>query len=174
MTMAMSKADFMGMSAAELLRWCADGLGPDDIHRCCENLRVALDADTDVCAFNQLADRIDAEMVELPRDKDGVPIHVGSTVYLKDGHRTVVHSIDLMADSARIICWENGSGYLPFNQSDLSNKPADSLERIADDIERAEKWCDQNGHYGTGVTSVEERTLRDWAERIRKLAENED
>lgn len=29
-----------------------------------------------------LADRIDAEMVELPKDRDGAPIHVGDTVYL--------------------------------------------------------------------------------------------
>ena len=28
-----------------------------------------------------LADRIDAEMVELPKDADGVPIHVGDTVW---------------------------------------------------------------------------------------------
>lgn len=123
--------------------------------------------------LSELADRIDSEMVELPRDADGVPIHVGSTVYLKDGHKTIVHSIDLMADSACIICWENGSGYLPFNQSDLSNKPADSLERIAEDIEAAEGWRDGDGEYGTGVSSVEESTLKEWADRIRKLAEKE-
>ena len=28
-----------------------------------------------------IADRIDAEMVELPRGKDGKPIHIGDTVY---------------------------------------------------------------------------------------------
>lgn len=31
--------------------------------------------------LRKLADRIDAEMVELPKDRDGVPIHVGDTVY---------------------------------------------------------------------------------------------
>jgi hypothetical protein len=34
---------------------------------------------------SDLADRIDAEMVELPRGKDGSPIHVGDTVYGEDG-----------------------------------------------------------------------------------------
>lgn len=35
-------------------------------------------------SFNKilaLADRIDTEMVELPKDADGVPIHVGDTVW---------------------------------------------------------------------------------------------
>ena len=50
---------------------------------------------------------------------------------------------------------------------------ADSLERIADDVEAAEGWCDQNGDYGTGISSVGESTLREWADRIRKLAEKE-
>lgn len=34
-------------------------------------------------------------------------------------------------------------------------------------------WRDGDGEYGTGVSSVEESTLREWADRIRKLAEKE-
>ena len=67
--------------------------------------------------------------------------------------------------------------FLPsVNPKCLSRKnpePADSFERIAEDIEAAEDWCDQNGDYGTGITSVSEATLREWVERIRKLAEKE-
>lgn len=31
-------------------------------------------------------------------------------------------------------------------------------------------WCDQNGHYGTGVVSIGAQTLHEWSDRIRKLA----
>lgn len=34
-----------------------------------------------VYELNHIADRIDAEMMELPKDKDGEPIHVGDTIY---------------------------------------------------------------------------------------------
>lgn len=33
------------------------------------------------------AARLDREMVELPKDRDGVPIHIGDTVYLDDGRK---------------------------------------------------------------------------------------
>lgn len=42
-----------------------------------------------------LADRIDREMVELPKDMDLAPIHVGDTVYLEDGHMAKVVRIEL-------------------------------------------------------------------------------
>lgn len=55
----------------------------------------------------------------------------------------------------------------------LTHTIPDSWERIAGDIEDAEGWCDGEGEYGTGVTSVEESTLQEWADRIRKLAKRE-
>jgi len=57
--------------------------------------------------------------------------------------------------------------------SKISDERRDSWERIADDIELAEKWCDQSGSYGTGISSVTESTLNEWADRIRKLAKKE-
>ena len=50
-------------------------------------------------------------------------------------------------------------------------EPADSLERIADELEAAEGWCDKNGDYYTGLVSITESKLREWSDRIRKLTE---
>lgn len=46
-------------------------------------------------ALFALADRIDRETVELPRDKNGVPIRVGDTVYDGDGYDHTVLGIVL-------------------------------------------------------------------------------
>ena len=114
--------------------------------------------------LRMLADRIDLEMVELPRDKDGVPIHVGDTVYLKDGSKTIVHSIDLMADATNIVCWVRNSGYVPLNQSDFTHTRPDSLGRIADELD---EWCDRVDVDGDACDKP-----RDLAKRIRKLAKD--
>lgn len=57
--------------------------------------------------------------------------------------------------------------------AELMDEPADSLERIADELEAAEGWCDKNGDYDTGIVSISEPKLREWSDRIRKLAERE-
>ena len=46
---------------------------------------------------------------------------------------------------------------------------------LADRIDREmmELPRDQNGDYGTGISSVSKSTLHGWADRIRKLAEKE-
>lgn len=49
----------------------------------------------DLHELDAIADRIDNETVELPRDRDGVPIHVGDTVYLDDGRKAEVTRIEL-------------------------------------------------------------------------------
>lgn len=56
----------------------------------------------------------------------------------------------------------------------LATKQAESLERIADELEAAEGWCDQNGRYATGIVSISESKLREWSDRIRKLAKEGD
>ena len=118
-----------------------------------------------------LADRIDREMVELPRDKDGKVIHVGDTVFPEDGRASKVTCIEFshgLHDIALSVC----GNFLPVFPEHVTHEYPDSWERIADDIERAEKWCDEEGEYGTGITSVKESTLHEWADRIRKLATN--
>ena len=44
--------------------------------------RARADEHMSLRELDAIADRIDAEMVELPRDIDGVPINLGDTVYL--------------------------------------------------------------------------------------------
>lgn len=112
-----------------------------------------------------IADRIDRELVELPCDKDGVPIHVGDTVYLDDGHMAKVVRIELMQTKSCIDCLVSGGksvGYLP---SGISHKPADSWEHIANELEA---WCD-----GVDVDGDACGKPRDLADRIRKLAAKE-
>lgn len=104
--------------------------------------------------LDDLADRIDLEMVELPRDKDGEPVHLNDTVYDSRGNECHVNSMTLYSngDDATVrvgdgVCSTAVTTYV------LTHKRPDSLERIADEIEKA----DVDG-------------CADWADRIRKLA----
>ena len=102
--------------------------------------------------LNDLADRIDAEMVELPRDADGKPIHVGETVYNLDGYKHMAVSLRLYGEEDPT--WMVSMGMdACVNPSRITHERPDSLERIADEIEKADV---------DGCT--------DWADRIRKFA----
>lgn len=131
---------------------------------------------TQVANLRRIVKRIDDEMIELPKDKDGEPIRIGDVLFLSANKCHVV-SITVKADETYVGVNTDEGVFLPsVNQKHLSRKnpeSADSLKRIADEIEAAEDWCDQRGSYGTGITSVSESTLRDWADRIRKLEEKE-
>lgn len=119
--------------------------------------------------LRELADRIDREMVELPRDRDGVPIHEGDKMYLDDGRMFVVVCIKFVDNDNPFFYLTdvNRAAYMP---AELTHTRPDSFESIAADIEAAVKWCDQNGDYGTGISSVRESTFQEWSDRIRKLA----
>ena len=132
----------------------------DELRELADEAGIYSNARTKLC---ELADRIDREMLELPRDKDGVPIHVGDTVYMEDGIHTIVHSIDLMADATNIVCWVRNRGYVPLNPSDVTHTLPDSFERIADELK---EWS--KNPRGLGGSK-----LYEWADRIRKLAEKE-
>lgn len=140
-------------------KWC-DGADVDG--NACDELRV-------------LADRIDREMMELPKDADGEPIEVGDTVYCDDDpEQLIVDSFD-DPGCVYITLAKSPDGILyTIEPSRLSHdEPPDSLERIADELKGAEKWCDQNGDYDTGLVSITESKLREWSDRIRKLAAKE-
>lgn len=105
--------------------------------------------------------------MKLPLDADGVPIRIGDVivdafgeyVFVVDGYRKFPTS-EKMGFTV-----EGGRGiYEPSAFWHKKPEPADSLERIADEIEAAEEWRGQKGFYITGSM------LRKWSDRIRKLA----
>ena len=60
--------------------------------------------------FWHFADRIDAEMVELPRDRDGVPIHAGDTL---DGYGKTIEVVEMRyGRSGWVLISRDGNGYV--------------------------------------------------------------
>ena len=117
----------------------------------------------DIRAYqDELADRIDAEMVELPKDADGVPIHVGDTVWgCISGMQMAVHELRL-TDRWTI---STDTGFAP-KASAVTHARPDSFERIADELDEMVDAAD----------SADDRCekLADLAVRIRKLAKREE
>ena len=63
----------------------------------------------DVLPLYKLADRIDREMVELPKDKDGVPIHAGDTL---DGYGKTIEVVEMRyGRGGWVLISRDGSGY---------------------------------------------------------------
>lgn len=104
-------------------------------------------------------------------DADGVPIEVGDTVYCDDDpEQLIVDSFDDPGCVYLTLAKSPDGVLYTIEPSRLSHEFHDSWERIADELEGAEKWCDQNGVYDTGFVSITESKLREWSDRIRKLA----
>ena len=123
------------------------------------------DVDGDACyELRELADRIDDEMVELPKDRDGVPIHVGDEVYTPSGNVANVTSIRF-----HVMCSFHGGGGVSttFSPTDLSHTHHDSLGRIADELDEQAGSITKDGY------TWQEGAIHDFADRIRKLAEKE-
>ena len=73
-----------------------------------DELRKVAD-EYDVLPLYKLADRIDREMVELPKDKDGVPIHAGDTL---DGYGKTIEVVELRyGRGGWVLISRDGSGY---------------------------------------------------------------
>lgn len=113
----------------------------------------------DACVgLRDLADRIDNETVELPKDRDGVPIHVGDTVWgCISGMQMAVHELRLK-DRWTI---STDTGFIP-KASAVTHERPDSWERIADELDA---WCDQVDVDGNACGEP-----RELAARIRALA----
>ena len=109
-----------------------------------------------------LADRIDREMVRLPKDADGVPIHVGDTVYgCRSGMKMTISELRMTMDKWFI---STSRGYL--TDTTITHVIPDSWEHIADELDEMVDSAD------SADDSCER--LAYLAERIRKLAEKED
>lgn len=108
----------------------------------------------------KLADRIDDEMVELPRDADGVPTHVGDTVWgYASGIERVVTGMNL-TDKLALFTDSMCIG----RSTDVTHERPDSFERIADDLE---KWLDE-----PSADWDDFKKARVLVDRIRKLAKD--
>lgn len=144
----------------EIRRWCDDAYSG-------RKIRTTKD-------LYAIADLIDREMVELPKDADGVPIRVGDLVYLDDGRKAKVIRFIVergMSDSLsfKIICSLDGNPDIirfPFELWHERHERPDSLERIVEDIDEFGNEADIND------AAVEFLCKIQW--RIRELAKKAD
>ena len=111
-----------------------------------------------------IADRIDAELVELPKSADGEYIHVGDVVYLDDGRKAEVRRIQL-SERENSICFDVCGDFFSLWPENLTHTAPDSFERIADELDA---WCNRVDVDGDACGKP--RVL---AERIRKLAKEQ-
>lgn len=125
-----------------------------------DELRKVAD-EYDVLPLYALANRVDNEMVKLPKDRDGVPIHVGDTVYLDDGRKAEVRRIQL-SERENSIHFDVCGDFFSFWPEHLTHTAHDSFERIADELDA---WCNSVDVDGDACDKP-----RDIVERIRKLA----
>ena len=119
----------------------------------------------------KLADRIDAEMAELPRGKDGRPIRAGETVYGEDGRAWHVRGVTIgeksIAHPEHVIRATSDAEQLRYLKPEwLTHERPDSWERIAQELDA---WCDR-----VDVDRDACGEPRELARRIRRLAERED
>ena len=113
-----------------------------------------------------IADRIDSELIELPCDRDGVPIHVGDAVRFvgRDDVELKVDHIKFFKDKAKVYAMSERHAVYS-NSADFTHERPDSWERIADELKRyANDSCSEDK-----IDGMTASTLVDFAERIRKL-----
>jgi hypothetical protein len=136
----------------EIRDWCnCKDLGIHDV--LCRN-----------AVLRALADRIDSEMMELPKDKDGMPIHVGDKVWMADkgALELTVRSITLHACGEVNVDASCEGCHAHVGPDDLTHECPDSFERIADELDEMVDAAD------SADDNCEK--LADLADRIRKLA----
>lgn len=118
-----------------------------------------------------IADRIDAEMMELPRGKDGKPIRVGETVCSEDGRAWHVEGVVIgrwteYTNSNVVYATGDSGQWRNLMPCLLTHERPDSFERIADELD---EMVD-----GPGPADDVCEKLADLADRIRRLAEREE
>lgn len=114
-----------------------------------------------------IADLIDREMVELPKDKDGEPVHVGDKVYLENGQQAEVDRVLIGREEFSIDCHtcDTNKLIISYPTVDSTHTGPDSFERIANELD---EMVD-----GPGPADDVCEMLADTADRIRKLAEED-
>ena len=88
--------------------------------------------------FRDLADRIDDEMVELPKDGEGKPIHPGDIEYRTNGDICEIYTIEISSGGAYVTAMVGGgtdhADVMDLDPCKLTRTMPDSLERIVSDI----------------------------------------
>lgn len=112
--------------------------------------------------FRYMADRIDAEMVELPRDANGETLHLSDKAYDRKGNEQTALIFELYGEEEPT--WTVSTDYCTsLSPSVLTHERPDSLERISQELE---EWSEDNRV--NGDANVFSRAAY-FAERIRKL-----
>ena len=120
-------------------------------------------ADAELAAAPTEAQLEEWGYVELPKDADGVPIHVGDTVWgCISGMQMAVHELRL-TDRWTI---STDMGFIP-KASAVTHVRLDSFERIADELDEQAGSLTKDGY------TWQEDAIHDFADRIRKLAAKE-
>lgn len=124
-----------------------------------------------IAGLRLIADRIDAELVELPKDRDGEPIHVGDTVYACDDPSLEYKASYIEYGRNAVTVGMYATDIQTYRKpSYISHTRPDSFESIADEMD---KFVDDTPGIDTFYASTASR-LRDFADRIRKLAKEQD
>ncbi len=127
-----------------------------------------------VIELRHIADRIDTETVELPKDRDGKPYSTSGDaerVWDNDGNEYCVDRLEYTGGDAPwdVVATNAKTGYQDAYTPDwFTHERPDSWERIADELE---EWSEDNRVNGNG--EVFDRALQ-FSDRIRRLAERED
>ena len=125
-----------------------------------------LDMDEDTYnEMRELAKRIDREMVDLPKDRSGVPINVGDTVYSPNGDEFCAVEIIHTAEGICVKCKASDATFYRFFPCDISHERLDSWKRIANELEGLSVDSSDNYYVSTHCLKL--------ADRIRKLSEKE-
>lgn len=133
----------------------------DEIRRWCDDAYIGGKIRTTKDLY-AIADLIDREMVELPKDADGEPIHVGDTAYIKDGRKVKVIRFIFEHETPTIVCSLDGNPDVVCLPFELWHERPDSLERIVDDIETFGNEADINDTAVKFLFKIQER-IRDLA-----------
>lgn len=137
----------------------------DAIRKWCDIHGGAVSND-DCGELRAIANHIDSWLFELPRDMDGVPIHVGDTVYLDGGDReSTVERIGLGISRRGTFCIIYGKGFSSVPEH-ISHISGDDLGSIANGLDNA--IDDMINQECASLSDVS--ILRDFVDRIRKLA----
>lgn len=95
-----------------------------------------------------LADRIDAEMVELPKDADGVPIHVGDTL---DGYGKTIEVVEMRYGRCGwVLISRDGSGYA--DTFAFAHRHAPTVEDVLREFAEKYRFSDTECTYEEAIT----------------------